>query len=117
MPNKKSQKKRSGSTVESILDSEANQAIFNEIAFLKKRIHLVEGERKANYESNEEILRNNEIRLQDLRKVNSELQKRHKEMLKTYNNFFLIVSNRLGSQRDAYAFREEPAKVENRPDR
>ena len=91
--------------IEQVIEQEVTQGVFDEIASLKKRIHLVEGERKANYETHEEILKNNETKIQQLKNHNTQLRRQHAEMVRTFNNYFLIVSQRLGSEREAYAFR------------
>ena len=98
-------KKPRSASLENIYVSEAHRAIYSEISYLKRRIHLVEGERKANYESNEEELKRNEILLHEVREKNSQLKKEHKEMLKSADNYFQIVSKCLGNEKEAYAFR------------
>jgi len=98
-------KKPRSNSLENIYVSEAHRAIYSEISYLKRRIHLVEGERKANYESNEEELKRNETILQEVRDKNNRLKKEHKEMLKVSGNYFQVVSKCLGNEKGAYAFR------------
>jgi hypothetical protein len=103
MPNKKSK----SASLENIYVNEAHRAIYAEISYLKRRIHLVEGERKANYESNEEELKKNESVLHDLRLKNVKLKADHKAVLKSTDNYFEIVAKCLGDGKRANEFRDK----------
>jgi hypothetical protein len=100
-------KKTRSTSFENIFVSETHRAIYNEISYLKKRIHLVEGERKANYESNEEALKKNETFIKELREKTQTLKTRKKGMLSLKDRYFKLIASKLGGDKKAYEFREK----------
>jgi len=99
--------KKRATSFENIFVSETHRVIYNEISYLKKRIHLVEGERKANYESNEETLKHQENQIKDIRRKNQDLKGYMKELLSAKDPYFKLISSKFGSDRKAYEFREK----------
>lgn len=100
-------KKGRTSSFENIFVSETHRAIYTEISYLKKRIHLVEGERKANYESNEETIKKNESTVKELKDKNQLLKNRRKRMLESRDSYFKQIATKLGGEKKAYEFRDK----------
>lgn len=100
-------KKGRTSSLENIFVSDAHRVIYNEISYLKRRIHLVEGERKANYESNEEILKNNEQKLKEVKEKNQTLREERKKILQSKEIFLREISIKLGGEKKAYEFKDK----------
>lgn len=99
MPLKKPKPTITSQLIESLFNGEANQIVYAEIAYLKKRIHLVEGERKANYELNEETLKLNEAQLVELKQRQISLKNTIVQLAKTSGNYSLIVTHRIGNEK------------------
>lgn len=100
-------KKTRASSLENIFVSETHRVIYTEISYLKRRIHLVEGERKANYESNEETLKKNESLVKESKEKNLHLKAEKKLMLQSREIFVKEISSRLGGEKKAYEFKDK----------
>ena len=97
-----SKQEKSGS-FENLFVNESQRLIYTEISNLKKRLQLLEGERKANYQLNDEQLKKNEARIQQLRETNHQLKKKRQELAKKQDNYFEVISKVLGKK--AYEFK------------
>jgi hypothetical protein len=100
-------KKTRASSLENIFVSETHRIIYTEISYLKRRIHLVEGERKANYESNEEILKKNETMVKEIKDKNTSFKAQRKVILQSKELFVKEISTRLGGEKKAYEFKDK----------
>lgn len=100
-------KKAQSSTLENFFISEGHRVLYNEITYLKKRIHLVEGERKANYESNEAIIKKNDGALKEIKNQNKELKQKRKCMVDTKSNYFKKIAQIMGGEKKAYEFKDK----------
>ncbi|CAL8130638.1 unnamed protein product [Orchesella dallaii] len=96
--------------MENIFVSEGHRALYNEITYLKKRIHLVEGERKANYESNEAVIKKNDAVIMQIKETNKNLKQKRKSMVDTRSNYFKKISNVLGGEKKAYEFKDKDVR-------
>lgn len=103
MPNKKAQ----SSALENFFVSEGHRVLYNEITYLKKRIHLVEGERKANYESNEAIVKKNEVAIKEIKEKNKELKLQRKLMADTKGAHFKKIAELIGGEKKAVEFKDK----------
>lgn len=98
-------KKAQASTLENFFVSEGHRALYNEITYLKKRIHLVEGERKANYESNEALIKKNEAIIKEIKEKSKTLKESRKSVVDKHSNYFKKVAEVLGGEKKANEFR------------
>jgi len=92
-------------SLENIYGSEVHRAIYAEIAIVKRRIKLVEGERRANYELNEEELKKNEILIEELRQKILSTKKKCEELRKTTGDYSSVVAANLGDAKKINFFR------------
>jgi len=100
-------KSRKLGSVENILFEDSHRAVYDQISYLKKRIHLVEGERKATYEFNEQSLKENEICVKKLRETNGALKGRIKQLANTKYNYFKEIWEHSGNKLKAYAYKDK----------
>lgn len=100
-------KKAQASTLENFFVSEGHRLLYNEITYLKKRIHLVEGERKANYESNEAIIKKNDGAIKEIKEKNKRLKEKRKGMADVRNNYFKKIAQIMGGEKKAYEFKDK----------
>lgn len=100
-------KKAQTSTLENFFVSEGHRILYNEITYLKKRIHLVEGERKANYESNEAVIKKNDGVIKENKGKNQELKQKRKCTADTKSNYFKKIAQAMGGEKKAYEFKDK----------
>lgn len=88
-------------------DTQRQRAIYSEISLLKRKIKLVEGERKAYYEQNEEELKKNEALIEEMRLKIAAAKAECETLRQSKDGYSVMIASILGDEKRASVFREK----------